>query len=57
MKCDSCGKEIDPGEYMAVIAKAPTKGYVGNTDAIIKKWVKASDGTIYCKECFERKFE
>lgn len=55
--CDSCDREINPGEFMAVLAKTPTKYYVGRTDSIIKKWVKKTDGTIYCKKCFENKFE
>lgn len=55
--CDSCGKENRPGEFMAVLGKSPTKDYVGRTDAIIKKWVKSTDGVIHCKECFENKFE
>lgn len=55
--CDFCSKQIRPGEFMAVLAKSSTKDYVGRTDAIIKKWVKSTEGVIYCKECFENKFE
>lgn len=55
--CDACGKEITSGEFMAVIAKSPTKDHVGRTDAILKKWVKTTDGVIYCEKCFENKFE
>lgn len=56
MKCNSCGRDIKPGEFMAVLATSPTKDHVGRTDAIIKKWVETTDGAIYCKECFESKF-
>ncbi|GAB4074919.1 hypothetical protein GCM10028778_24220 [Barrientosiimonas marina] len=56
MKCDACGREIKPNEFMAVLAKFPEKDHVGRTDAIIKKWVKTTDGAIYCKACFENKF-
>lgn len=55
--CDSCGREIEPGEFMAVLAKAPTKGYVGRTETIINEWVKIDDGKIYCKECFEGRYK
>lgn len=55
MKCHSCSEDIKPGAFMAVLAKSPTKGNVGRTDAIIKKWVKTTDGVIYCEDCFENK--
>jgi hypothetical protein len=57
MKCDACGREIKPGEFMAVLAKSPTKYRVGATDAIIKNWVKTTDGDIYCEQCFENRFD
>lgn len=57
LNCDSCGSGIKPGEFMAVLADYPKKEFVGRTDAIIKKWVKTTDGVIYCKGCFESKFE
>lgn len=56
MKCVACGSEIKPNEFMAVLAKSPTKNHVGRTDTIIKNWVTSTDGAIYCKECFENKF-
>ena len=54
LNCNSCGREIKPGEFMAVLAKSPTKEYVGRIDSIINKWVKTTDGAIYCRECFEK---
>lgn len=57
LNCDFCDKEINQGEFIAVLAKSPTKDYVGRTDLIIKKWVSATDGSIYCRNCFDNKFE
>jgi len=55
--CHRCQKEFEKGEFMAVIAKAPTKSYVSNTEAILEKWINTTDGKAYCQKCFNEAWE
>lgn len=55
--CHHCKAEIPAGEFMAVLAKAPKKEYVSSTNAVIRKWIKQTDGVTYCQTCFDNKYK
>ena len=50
LKCSQCGRELQEGEFLAIVGSVPPSGLsmpVGRADAIIKKL-----GDIYCESCF-----
>ncbi|GEB77395.1 hypothetical protein [Sporolactobacillus inulinus] len=55
-KCSECGKTIEPGEFMCVMAKSPEKAWYGVTETVIHRFVTDTGGKIYCKACFERNY-
>lgn len=54
--CHQCEVDIKPNEFIAVLAKAPAKEYVSSTNAILQKWIKQTDGSVYCERCFEKSY-
>jgi hypothetical protein len=52
--CTGCGKLIKPGEFMCIIAKSPEKSWYGVTETIIHRFVKDTNGKVYCRTCFDR---
>lgn len=57
INCTICDTRIETGQFMAVIATSPEKEYVSSTISIINKWIKTSNGNIYCENCFNEKGE
>jgi hypothetical protein len=55
-KCTECGKTIRPGEFMAIIAQTPQKSWYGVTETIIHRFVKDTNGKVYCRTCFDRHY-
>lgn len=54
LKCSQCGRELQEGEFMAIIGSAPASGLsmpVGRADKIIDDL-----GDIYCRRCFEENY-
>jgi hypothetical protein len=50
LKCSRCGRELEEGEFMAVVGSVPPSGLsmpIGRGDVIVKKI-----GDIYCERCF-----
>lgn len=37
---------------MAVLGEYPMKEYVGNTNAILRKWIEMTNSKVYCYDCF-----
>lgn len=53
--CDDCKRQLEKGEFIAVIGKTPSMGLSmpgGRTDVIFK-----IVGKIYCEHCFKKRFE
>lgn len=53
--CATCGKEIQAGEFIAIIGAAPPSGLstpVGRADKIFD-----DIGEIYCKECLPERID
>ncbi|MGD1993125.1 MAG: hypothetical protein PVI59_08030 [Anaerolineae bacterium] len=53
-RCGDCGRQLQAGEFMAMIGKTPPTGLSapqGRADAILEKV-----GEIYCEECFGRRY-
>jgi len=49
--CANCGREIEEGQFIAIIGEAPSSGLstpIGRADKIID-----DIGSIYCGECFQ----
>lgn len=49
--CSECGREIEEGQFIAVIGEAPASGMstpIGRADKIFK-----DIGRIYCSECLQ----
>lgn len=57
LKCSDCGKAIKPGEFMCVMGKSPAKSWDGQTEQIINRLVKDTEGKIYCASCFNHHFK
>jgi len=54
--CDICGRSIEPGEFMSIVAKSPVKSYSGSMIPLINKFVKDTEGKIYCRACFSKRY-
>ncbi len=53
--CDDCNRQLEKGEFIAVIGNTPSTGLsmpTGRADSIFKKV-----GKIYCEQCFKKRFE
>lgn len=51
-QCADCGKEIEEGEFIAILGEAPPGGLstpVGRADKII-----SDIGETYCRECLKK---
>jgi DNA-directed RNA polymerase subunit RPC12/RpoP len=54
-RCSDCDRQLEKGDFMAVVGKAPATGLsgpLGRADAILSKV-----GKIYCQQCFAKRYE
>lgn len=52
-ECDDCKRQLEEGEFIAVIGKTPPIGLsmpTGRADTILKKV-----GNVYCEQCFKKR--
>jgi hypothetical protein len=54
-QCSDCKRQLQKGEFIAIIGNTPPKGLyapLGRADTILGKV-----GKIYCEECFKKRYE
>jgi len=53
-QCSDCGRQLQQGEFMAIIGNTPPTGLsapVGRADKIF-----GEVGKIFCEDCFEKRY-